>query len=353
MFEAGIFQEQPTWFETDFVVKITATAVYGARTYYAAIEQVPQGLISSSGDTTPAPLYQDHPNARLFVLPTTTGGPFLTEINNRQLNVNDLVRVRHKTETPLGTVFEAEVGSGAPGLVWVAVTSGTPQTVTPAAVGSSPITAYPAKISAISEVTGIAAATTTGWFYPPNGEVPNAGTTPNFARYLCKQEGSDGSGKPIWVHHLVNTTNYIRNVSNPAGLGGTSGGSGTLGTLVIPAPGVYLLWSSITFDVNISSGSSLGQFATFESNIVTTATGVTIQGGYSTLEFNANVTGWAGETEATITAIGFVLIPASAVPATLNLNVTWSITGSGTTTVSIEEAFWGATAISGQYGSLP
>jgi len=104
------------------VVKITAAGLVGHRWYYAFIEQVPQPQISYSGDTAPAPLYEDHPNARTGVVPGDGIGPYLTEINNRQLNVGDFVQVRHKTETPIGTVFECEATTPASGVIvpqWV------------------------------------------------------------------------------------------------------------------------------------------------------------------------------------------------------------------------------------------
>jgi len=125
MFEAGIFADQPDFRDTDFVAHITATLQYGQRWYYAATEQEAQPAISASGDTSPALLYNDHPTPRVMVLPSTAGGPFLTEINNRQLNTGDLVRVRHKTETPAGTVFECEAGGEAAEPSFVKVGSAT------------------------------------------------------------------------------------------------------------------------------------------------------------------------------------------------------------------------------------
>ena len=115
MFEAGTFQEQPDFWDAGFVVKITAASQVGQRWYYAFTEQVPQPQISNAADATAQALYEDHPNARTGVVPGDGIGPYLTEINNRQLSVGDLVRVRHKTETPAGTVFEAEAGGGSGG----------------------------------------------------------------------------------------------------------------------------------------------------------------------------------------------------------------------------------------------
>jgi len=113
MFKAGLFQSSPDFWDAGFVARITAAQQVGQRWYYAFVEQWPQPQISASGDATAAPLYEDHPNARTGVIPGDGIGPYLTEINNRQLNVGDLVHCRHKTETPIGTVFEAEVGGAA------------------------------------------------------------------------------------------------------------------------------------------------------------------------------------------------------------------------------------------------
>src|SRR6185437_4701165 len=127
MFQAGTFQEVPTWWDLHFPVKITGKVLFGSRWYYAFTEQVPLNQISDASDSTAATLYQDHPNARLGFTPdVSTTGPYLVEINNREIPVGAYAQAKHKTETPLGTVFECE----APGnFEFVKVTDATAQNI--------------------------------------------------------------------------------------------------------------------------------------------------------------------------------------------------------------------------------
>jgi hypothetical protein len=115
VFEQMTYLDHPTWNEWDYVAKITAASQIGHRWWYAATEQIILAQVSQTTDTTAAPLYQDHPYARTFVLPGGAGSLLLTEINNRQLVVGDLVRVRYKSDTPQGTVYEAEAAGSASG----------------------------------------------------------------------------------------------------------------------------------------------------------------------------------------------------------------------------------------------
>jgi len=120
---AGTFQEVQDWFGAPFTAKITDKAQFGERWYYAFTEQIALNNISDVDDVVPDPLYEDHFNPRVGVLPpsdpgildTNFGGPYLTEVNNRELQIGDLVRVWYKCDTTEGPLYECSSGTGAGG----------------------------------------------------------------------------------------------------------------------------------------------------------------------------------------------------------------------------------------------
>jgi len=192
VFEQNTFLEHPTWNEWDFVVKINSASQIGTRWWYTATEQVILPAVSQNTDTTPAPLYQDHPYGRTFVLPGGAGSLFLTEINNRQLAAGDLVRCRYKSASPTGTVYEAE----APQIPRpVAISGWSPQNVT--VPGGTITQAWPGDVNSWNGVNFVNSGNAC---WVANGSpFPNS-FSPNLHDIVwALQEGQDGAGTPIYT----------------------------------------------------------------------------------------------------------------------------------------------------------